>query len=287
MRRLDIGMASYGSDPSKLLAAIHSIQLYSVTDWRLFVIHNPSPGDEATKVALERLAQEDERINAVWQDENVGYAGAVNLLFAAGVTEYLAWCDNDARILTPGWDEALCSYLDRFHEIGMIFPNGGAYPLNRGPYTEVMWGVGFCWMLNRLAMSDAGQFDTALGHQEEADYALRVRMQGWKCAAAPEVGVAHDATATNDPASIERINRGVMAWVDKWNRYFNGKNFNYHSTNVTRWEDWPPNSLYLEEYYKLKLPGLNDSPEVISMDGREYDLIQVPRFKDFYRGRII
>ncbi len=280
-------MASYGSDPSKLLAAVHSIQLHSVTDWRLFVIHNPSPGDEATKEALGKLAAEDKRIEPVWQDVNVGYAGAVNMLFAAGVTEYLAWLDNDARILTPGWDEALCSYLDRFHEIGMIFPNGGAYPLNRGPYTEVMWGVGFCWALNRLAMSDAGSFDATLGHQEEADYCLRVRMVGWKCAAVPDVGVAHDATATNNPASIERINRGVMAWVDKWNHYFNGKNFNYHSVNVTRWEDWPPNALYLEEYYKLKLPGLNDSPEVVSIDGREYDLIRVPRFKDFYRGRII
>jgi GT2 family glycosyltransferase len=280
-------MASYGSDPSKLLAAVKSIQLHSVSDWRLFVIHNPSPGDEATREALNKLAGEEKRIEPVWQDVNIGYAGAVNLLFAAGVTEYLAWLDNDARILTPGWDEALCSHLDRFHEIGMIFPNGGAYSIPRGNYLEVMWGVGFCWVLNRLAMSDTGQFDTALGHQDEADYALRVRMQGWKCAAVPEVGVAHDATATNDPAAIERINRGVMNWVDKWNRYFNGKNFNYHSTNVTRWEDWPPNALYLEEYYKLKLPGLNDSPEVISMDGREYDLIKVPRFKDFYRGRII
>ncbi len=280
-------MASYGSDPSKLITAVQSIQQHSITDWRLFVIHNPSPGDEATRDALGNLAAEDKRIEPVWQDVNVGYAGAVNLLFAAGVTEYLVWLDNDARVLTAGWDETLCSFLDRFHEIGMIFPNGGAYPIPRGNYLEVMWGVGFCWVLNRLAMSDTGSFDIALGHQEEADYCLRVRMQGWKCAAVPEVGIAHDATATNDPASIERINRGVMAWVDKWNRYFNGKLFTYHSTNVTRWEDWPPNALYLEEYWKAKLPGLNDSPEVVSIDGREYDLIKVPRYKDFYRGRII
>ncbi len=99
--------------------------------------------------------------------------------------------------------------------------------------------------------------------------------------------MSHNATATNDPSSIERINRGVVQFVDKWNRYFNGKNFNYHSSNVTRWEDWPPNALYLEEYWRMKLPGLNANPEVATIDGREYDLIKVPRFKDYYRCRII
>ena len=112
-------------------------------------------------------------------------------------------------------------------------------------------------------------------------------MAGYKCAALRQVQVGHDATATNNPASIERINRGVVRWVDKHNRYFNGKNFHYHSPNVTRFEDWPPNALYLEEYFKAKLPGLNDAPEVVNIDGREYDLIRVPRFKEFYRGRII
>ena len=34
-------------------------------------------------------------------------------------------------------------------------------------------------------------------------------------------------------------------------------------------------------------PGLNDNPEVVVIEGRSYDLIKVPRFKDFYRSRII
>jgi hypothetical protein len=112
-------------------------------------------------------------------------------------------------------------------------------------------------------------------------------MAGWKCAAAPEVMVAHNATATNDPESIERINRGVVNFVNKWCSYFGGKNLSYQSPNVLRWEDWPPNALYLEEYWKQRLPQLNTNPETITLDGREYDLIKVPRFKGFYRGRII
>ena len=261
----------------------------SRTDWRCFVIHNPSDGPEdvCARAIIDGFAYNDKRVAPILLSENVGYAGAVNRLFKEAETEYIAYLDNDVRILTEGWDEKLCSYLDRFHEIGMIFPNGGAYPIDRGPYLEIMWGVGFAWVINRMAMSDTGKFDESLGHQDECDYALRLRMAGWKCAAAPDVSIGHLATATNDPAAIERINRGVVRFVDKWNAYFNGGNFHYHSPNVTRWDDWPPNALYLEEMWRAKLPGLNDAPEVVAIDGREYDLIKVPRFSGFYRGRII
>jgi GT2 family glycosyltransferase len=288
MRKLNIGVASY-RNPQKLDAALRSIEQKSTTDWRCFIIHNPSEGEDDAKAGevIREACARNERFVALWQSQNRGYAGAVNALFRRATTEYLAYLDNDAEVLVAGWDEQLCFYLDRFHEIGMIFPNGGAYQIPRGSYQEVMWGVGFCWAVNRLAMADTGEFDESLGHQEEADYALRLRMAGWKCAAAPEIRVAHNATATNDPAAVERINRGVVAFVNKWCRYFGGKNLNYHSPNVLRWEDWPPNALYLEEYWKQRLPQLNSNPSVVVLDGRQYDLISVPRLKDFYGGRII
>jgi GT2 family glycosyltransferase len=285
MRRLDIGVASY-RNAEKLRRTLDSIRRQSVTDWRCFVIHNPSEGDEDARSVIAAMT-EDPRFVPVLLRENVGYAGAVNALIARAQTEYLAYCDNDIEILTPGWDEAFASYLDRFHEIGMIFPNGGAYEIPRGSYREILWGVGFCWAFNRMVATEAGSFDAEIGHQEEADYCQRVRMAGWKCAAAPEIRVAHHASSTSDPASLERINRGVVNWVNKWNRYFNGKNYHYHHPNVTRFEDWPPNALYLEEYWKLRCPDLNRQPGTALLDGREYDLIRVPRMKGFYRDRII
>lgn len=289
MRRLDIGTASY-RNPNKLDAMLRSIETHAGTDWRCFIIHNPSAFDsdeQAVRAVITGAVNRSARFVPVWLETNRGYSGAINELFQCAETEYIAYLDNDAEVLTARWDEKLCSYLDRFHEIGMVFPNGGPYPIARGPYTEVMWGVGYAFVINRLAMKDTGHFDTTIGHQNEADYAMRLRMAGWKCAAVPEIQVAHHAAATNDPAAIERINRGVVEFVNKWNRYFNGKNFTYHSPNVTRWEDWPPNSLYLEEYWRLQLPQLNTAPEVVTLDGRDYDLIRVPRFKDFYRNRII
>lgn len=293
MRRLDIGIASY-KNPDRLERAIRSIRQQSTTDWRCFIIHNPAdgPDDLAARTVIQNAAYTDTRFVPIFMDTNVGYAGSINELMRRAETEYIAYCDNDVEVTTPGWDEKLCFHLDRFHEIGVIFPNGGAYMIDRGVYHEVMWGVGFCFVVNRLITGDVGNPHTALmdegiGHQNEADMCMRIRMAGWKCAAAPGVHVAHHATATTDPASIERINRGVVQFVDKWCSYFGGKNLNYHSANVLRWDDWPPNALYLEEWWKARLPRLNVEPEVVTLDGREYDLIKVPRYANFYRGRVI
>jgi GT2 family glycosyltransferase len=286
-RRFDFGISSFGN-PARLRGALQSVCSMSTTDYRCFVVHNPGgEGDEQARAIIQEYAAANGRIQPIWMDVNAGYAGAVNKILEHSETEYVGYMDNDAQILTPGWDATLCCYLDRFHEVGMVFPNGGAYEIQRPSYKEVMWGVGFCWVLSRLAQREAGEFDATLGHQEEADYCLRVRMAGYRCAAVREVQVQHHATGTSDPAAQERINRGVVNWVNKWTRYFGGKNLNYHSPNTIRWEDWHPNSLYLEEYWLAKLPGLNDAPEVRRMDGRDYDLIKVPRLSGFYRGRII
>lgn len=288
-RRLDIGVAVFGH-PELLQRTINSIREMSTTDYRLIFVINPHP-DEAIRKQVEAIISaeyEKGRCAEVPLAVNVGYAGAVRQLQYEATTEYIAYCDDDVVINTHGWDETLCSYLDRFHEIGMIFPNGGAYPIPRGPYNEIMWGVGFCLVLSRLAQSEVGYFDAEIGHQNEPDYCMRVRMGGWKCASAADVSVSHLATATNDPTQQERIAKGVREFVTKWTNYFGGKNITYHSPNVIRWHDWAPNALYLEEYFKLHLPaGINENPEEVLINGEAYDLIKVPRLKGFYRSRVI
>ena len=289
MTELDIGIASYGSH-EKLKRTISSLQSNSAMDWRCFVIDNPGP-DPKTRPLIERIAAKDKRIIPVFLDRNVGYAGAVNYLLRRVTSEpgwsKVAYCDNDVIIETAAWDQILGHHLDAHPEIGMVFPNEGAYGMKGDGFTEIMWGVGFCWMTTRQVITEVGVFDEQIGHQNECDYCLRVRMSGYKCAAVPEVSVHHDAVASSDPAARERINKGVVEFVDKWNQYFCGKGQGYHSPNVLRWEDWPPNALYLERWWKERLPELNDNPETMVSDGRDYDLIRVPRLEMFYRGRIV
>jgi glycosyltransferase involved in cell wall biosynthesis len=284
--KLDIGIASY-ENPEKLRGTIQNIIDRSVLDWRLLIVDNDSK-DPRVRQIIEEYAAKDERVIPRFLSTNTGYAGAVNEFLKWSESEYVVYVDNDAHIQTNGWDEILWGYLARNLELGMVFSgNYNSYEIKRDKYTECLWGTGCFWMLKRLAMADVGLFDEEIGHQNEVDFQTRLRLAGWRMGVAKEVSVQHFATATVSPEASDRIGRGVVEWMNKWVGYFCGKNMNYFSSNVLRFEDWPCNALYLEEYWKLKLPSLNDNPEVVTLDGRQYDLIKVPRLKDFYKGRII
>lgn len=298
---LTIGCASY-RNPDKLRATIASIQRQTVGDWRLLIVHNPADGDETTREVIAGASDRDKRIQAIWLERNEGYAGAVNCILSEASGDYVAYCDNDIEIKTHGWNAQMASLLDRHHEIGMVFPVGGPFPIDRGPYTEILWGGGHCWMLNRLALKDiaahpsdqgcGGLFDTRIGHQEEADFAIRLRLAGWRLAALSSVLVEHHCSATNSPESQMRINEGVRNWVTKWNRYFNGNRFDYHHEQVTRIDDWPPCALHIEEYWKRKFPGVNGpgwmpDKQDFQIGGFDYEWLRVPRRKGFYTGRVI
>jgi GT2 family glycosyltransferase len=285
--RIDMGIASY-NNPGKLDHCIEMIRANSQSDWRLLIVDNNSP-DEGVRPVIEKHAAQDSRIIPMFLDENIMYPGAVNKILEWAETNNVGYIDNDAYIQTPGWDLKLASYLESNHEVAMAFPNGGAYPIQRPRYLEILWGIGFCWMLNRQRYKEIGGFDTEIGHQEEVDYQTRIRLGGWRIVADPSVTVLHDASSTRNPAAQERINNGVINWVNKWNKYFVGPSVTYHSPNVTRFEDWT--AIYMEEWYQLQpeLQGINDNPETVYVAalGREVDLIKVPRWQNLYRGRII
>ena len=58
---------------------------------------------------------------------------------------------------------------------------------------------------------------------------------------------------------------------------------------MTRWHDWPPNALYLEEWFRLNgLAELNVEPAyALKIAGEVFDMMKVPRLAGFYSGRII
>jgi GT2 family glycosyltransferase len=285
--RIDMGTASY-NNPEKLNMMLTNMRQNSISDWRFLVVDNAST-DPGVREVIERHASEDSRIIPRFLDNNSGYVGAVNQILEWAETDYVGYLDNDAYVITNGWDEKLAGYLATNLEVAMAFPNGGAYQIPRPKYTEILWGVGFCWMLKKQAYLRIGGFDTEIGHQEEVDYQTRLRLDGWKMIADPSIHVRHDSTSSNDPASKNRINEGVVNWVNKWNKHYVGPNVTYHSPNVTRFEDW--SAIYLEEWYQSQpeLKGLNENPETVYIAalGREVDLIKVPRWTNFYRGRII
>lgn len=290
---ITIGIASW-NNLDKLKKTISSISNKTKSDFKCLIYDNCS--DEPVREYLKHLHGSDPRFVPIFGDINIGYVGAVNYLLANAETDYIAYVDNDCEVKTEGWDLKFIETLDKHPDLAMIFgegPGAGvAYKIPRDDWVEVLWGIGCFWMLKKSAQQKVGLFDDTLGHQEEVDYQTRVRLAGLKIGFHPEVKIHHHATATKDPEAQKRINDGVVNWVNKWVKYFGGEHMDYFSPNVIRFADWPVNALYLEEWYKMFIPNVNDNPETVTMEGRDYHLIKVPRTGggdqgSLYVGRII
>ena len=83
---LTIGICSYGN-PDKLRTTLWSIAAHTVSDYRLLVIHNPGGnGDAEARAIIEEATGRDPRIEPIWMEENVGYAGAIPKLTTCATT---------------------------------------------------------------------------------------------------------------------------------------------------------------------------------------------------------
>ena len=99
----------YG-DPAELDGCLESVrQASSRWRWELIAVMNDGAAD--SRAVLERHAQADGRIRAVWPGENAQFALGCNLGFAASRGERLMFLNNDCRV-QDGFLEALMAPLD-------------------------------------------------------------------------------------------------------------------------------------------------------------------------------
>lgn len=295
MRKTTIGVCSY-RNAEKLAATLESIQRHSTTDWRLVIVHNPADGDEDARGVITRAVFANDRISVVWNDTNEGYAGAVNRLKYDCRTRYLLYCDNDVEIRTHGWDEKLCEVMDQHDRVAWVFPGAGHYGFFNGAYHECLWNAGYCWAMRVAAQGIGnGYFDTALGHHEEVDYMIRLRLAGYRIAARPDVHVIHHETATRSDDALHkpggRIHDGVVRWMNKWNNYFCGGELEYSMTKydprALRYTDWPPCALYLERWTLAQFPQWNAQVEQVQTQAGVMDAVKVLKPHGPYAGRAI
>lgn len=322
--KLDVGVCSF-RNPEKLKRALDSIYATTRTPFKLRIWHNVSedPDNDAALKVLDSV--KCERTVSV----NVGYAGAVNGLIAASTAPYFAYMDNDVGVLTPGWDERFIEVLENNPECGQVFPGSGHFGFHNGRYHECLWSAGYCWMVHRDRVLDkllgkgyredfgsGGLMDTTLGHHEEVDLMIRLRLAGFQIGCVPDVQVLHHETSTQSLESAKRIHRGVVSWMNKWNRYFVGDAIKYpnpdpdsgegYDPRTLRYTDWPPCALYLERFTLATFPEwnkfqrnpadrtgaipTNDSMafRVVNVPGvGEMDAIEILKPKGYYRGRAI
>jgi GT2 family glycosyltransferase len=305
-RRLDVGIASY-RNPERLRKTLETIEANSWTDWRCFIIHNVSEDEDGCEA--QRVAYAAQTMNTrfvVCPQPNNGYAGAVNRIFKLAETPYVAYLDNDVEILTPGWDEKLCDILDRAPEVAQVFPGSGHYGFYSGKYHECLWNAGYAWVMRKAAVRNGdvlGVMDTSLGHHDEVDLMIRLRLAGYRIACDPGVNVLHHCSSTNDPASEKRIHAGVVRFMNKWNRYFVGDAIKHPNPEMGPWvgeekrehydprylrfTDWHPCALYMERWTLAQFPDWNAEPEVVQTSAGPMDAIKILKPTGYYKGRAI
>ena len=208
----------YG-DPAELDGCLQSVrQAASSWRWELIAVMNDDATD--SRAVLERHAQADGRIRAVWPGENVQFALGCNLGFVASRGEQLVFLNNDCRVQTD-WLEALMAPLDdpavaavqprllkpdgTVQCLGVVFRERQTlgYPL----YAGLDGGLPCCNTEHRLQAVTgaciglkARDFATVRGvdagylnSQEDVDVCLRLLELAWleRCVSTPATTVVH------------------------------------------------------------------------------------------------
>lgn len=210
----------------------------------IIVVDNCSRDETPARLQAWRDQQPANR-HAILNDENRGFACAVNQGLRRAKGEFLVILNNDT-IVSPGWARGLRRHLQRDPSIGLICPitnNIGneaqvalpgrtphevfrsalAYSLERsGDTISLTIAAFFCVMLSKSVWDRIGELDERFfpGFFEDDDYCLRVRAAGWRIACAEDVFVYHELSASFDREGALRrqeiFERNKRLFEEKW-----------------------------------------------------------------------
>ena len=191
---------------ARLLECVAALRRQTQADFEVIVVDNSGAG-KARQVG----------VRVIEQGRNTGFGAAVNTVFRASHSRYLATL-NDDTVPHPGWLAALVAALETRPDAGMCASQvrlfgeealdsagmlvcGDGSSKQRGhtrppgffPVAEeVLFPSGSAALYRRAMLEEIGLFDEEFFlYCEDTDLGLRARWAGWRCLYVPEAVVEH------------------------------------------------------------------------------------------------
>lgn len=192
---------------------------------KLIIVDNGS--DRGTAGYLAGLkARADIDVNVIRNDENLGFARAVNQGILASDAQYVCIMNNDT-IASPDWLEEMIKVFEGNPGIGILNPSSntsgqkGSDPFC-GQIQELHRARGFCMLIRREVIEKVGLFDESYGrgYFEETDYSYRAQAAGIRIARVKSAYVYHKEGLSFRRMSDkdELFNRNEKMFREKWGR---------------------------------------------------------------------
>jgi len=202
--------------PVGVVTAVHSV-LCDTPNAEVVVV-DQSQGDQTRLLLANEQGFSTVR---VIRSPPLGLAAARNIGTSACTGAIIAFTDDDCEIV-PGWLGAMQAAFLSDERIGMVFGSVTAPEYDRGagfvPAYHVpsfvvaerlgqktkIEGMGACMAVRRATWEALSGFDEALGSGaefragEDADFAIRTLVGGWRVAETPEAAVVHHGFRTWD-----------------------------------------------------------------------------------------
>jgi GT2 family glycosyltransferase len=202
------------SRPDHLRRAIESVADQSYPSLDTIVVDNKSPGSDA----IARIVSASPRVRFIANDENLGFAGGMNVGIAAASGEYVYLTEDDV-LLRPGCLSAMVDYVERHPDAGLVAPvmydqssgsvrsAGGRFALEpvfnltiitertagQGPQPfDVMYVPGASILARTSLLKSVNGFrDDYFLYQEDLELCIRMMKAGYRVVTVPAAGVDH------------------------------------------------------------------------------------------------
>jgi GT2 family glycosyltransferase/glycosyltransferase involved in cell wall biosynthesis len=225
--------------------------------YEIIVVNNGS-SDGTTE--LLRRYEEQGRLKAIYNRENLGFSKACNQGAEAAGGEFLVFLNNDTVVL-PDWLRELLSCARKHGEIGavgakLLYPDesvqhaGVVFCAEKRPYhvyrdlhkdhpavnkeREHQVVTGACMLVKRDVFFEAGLFDEQYQNGfEDVDLCFNIRKMGYKIIYNPRCVVYHLESKTPGRKNNERKN--AIRFIRKWyNNIIHDDNYFYEQDGIYR-----------------------------------------------------